>query len=242
MWLPLAHSQLGTWPATQACALTGNRTGDPLVCKPALNPLSHTSQGAKNTFNAHHIIRCSSKRKKMCLPSTYTCLFQRRDLADLKLPKRQFIQNILNWHADINYKLYPQMKVDPKYLLKWYISIYPHASEFYKLRIILNQQGWFSVLPYGIWIYYILILLSIQKYSNTQAWLEKHMQSLHWFKSIYCKTVIYFCPKLALVMMPHCWNLRQQIFFTSFIYIFPVNLLKKNDMLWLRTWKRWILQ
>ena len=39
--LPLAQPQLGTWPATQACALTGNRTGDLLV----INPLSHTSQG-----------------------------------------------------------------------------------------------------------------------------------------------------------------------------------------------------
>ena len=35
----------GDWPATQACVLTGNRTDDPLVCRPALNPLSHTSQG-----------------------------------------------------------------------------------------------------------------------------------------------------------------------------------------------------
>ena len=43
-WLPLSHSQLLTWPATQACALTGNGTGDPLVCRPALNLLSHTSQ------------------------------------------------------------------------------------------------------------------------------------------------------------------------------------------------------
>ena len=25
--LPLAHPQLGAWPATQACALTGYRTG-----------------------------------------------------------------------------------------------------------------------------------------------------------------------------------------------------------------------
>ena len=33
------------WPATQAGALTGNRTGDLLVCRLALNPLSHTSQG-----------------------------------------------------------------------------------------------------------------------------------------------------------------------------------------------------
>ena len=45
MWLPLEHPPPGTWPATQACALTGNRTGYPLVCRPALNPLSHTSQG-----------------------------------------------------------------------------------------------------------------------------------------------------------------------------------------------------
>ena len=36
---------LGIWPATQACALTGNQTSDPLVCRPVLNPLSHTSQG-----------------------------------------------------------------------------------------------------------------------------------------------------------------------------------------------------
>ena len=45
VWLPLACSLLETWPRTQACALTGNRTGDPLVHKPVLNPLSHTSQG-----------------------------------------------------------------------------------------------------------------------------------------------------------------------------------------------------
>ena len=41
----VAHPLLGTWPATHACALTGNRTRDPLVHRPALNPLSHTSQG-----------------------------------------------------------------------------------------------------------------------------------------------------------------------------------------------------
>ena len=36
---------LGTWPTTQACALTANQTGDPLVRRPALSLLSHTSQG-----------------------------------------------------------------------------------------------------------------------------------------------------------------------------------------------------
>ena len=43
--LPLTHSQPGAWPATQACALTGNQTSNSLVHRLALNPLSHTSQG-----------------------------------------------------------------------------------------------------------------------------------------------------------------------------------------------------
>ena len=45
VWLPLTRPPLRTLPATQACALTGNRTGDSLVLRPELNPLSHTSQG-----------------------------------------------------------------------------------------------------------------------------------------------------------------------------------------------------
>ena len=44
VWLPFPCPQLGTWPATQECALTGNRTSNPLVCRPMLNPLSYTSQ------------------------------------------------------------------------------------------------------------------------------------------------------------------------------------------------------
>ena len=45
VWLPLTCPTLGTWPSTQACAQTGNLTGDLLVRRLALNPLSHTSQG-----------------------------------------------------------------------------------------------------------------------------------------------------------------------------------------------------
>ena len=62
VWLPLTHSLLGTWPATQACALTGNRTGDPLVRKPVLNSLSHTSQGSIHFFNEGKIIKCTTTR------------------------------------------------------------------------------------------------------------------------------------------------------------------------------------
>ena len=32
VWLPLTWPPLGTWPATQACALTGSQTRDPPVC------------------------------------------------------------------------------------------------------------------------------------------------------------------------------------------------------------------
>ena len=50
MWLPLVHPLLGMWPATQACAQTGTRTCDPLVCGPALSTQStaglHNSQGS----------------------------------------------------------------------------------------------------------------------------------------------------------------------------------------------------
>ena len=49
-WLPLAHSQMGTWPATQACALTRNPTSDLLITRRVLNPLSHTSQGCLSLF------------------------------------------------------------------------------------------------------------------------------------------------------------------------------------------------
>ena len=45
VWLPLKCPQLGTWPGTQACALTRNRASNALVCGPVLNPLSYTSQG-----------------------------------------------------------------------------------------------------------------------------------------------------------------------------------------------------
>ena len=45
VWLPPTLHLLGTWPTTQACALMGNWTCDPLLLRPKLNPLSYTSQG-----------------------------------------------------------------------------------------------------------------------------------------------------------------------------------------------------
>ena len=50
VWLPLVGPELGTWTATQACTLTGNQTKYPLVHRPTLNPLNHTSQGKEFYF------------------------------------------------------------------------------------------------------------------------------------------------------------------------------------------------
>ena len=50
VWLPLACSQMRTWPATQTCALTGNQTGNPLVHKPALIPLSTAARAGLYCF------------------------------------------------------------------------------------------------------------------------------------------------------------------------------------------------
>ena len=50
VWLPLTCPTPGTWPTTQARALTENQTRDPLIHRLALNPLSHTSQGWKNVL------------------------------------------------------------------------------------------------------------------------------------------------------------------------------------------------
>ena len=49
VWLPVERPLLGTLPATQACTLSGIWASDPLAQRPALSPLSHTSQG-KNFF------------------------------------------------------------------------------------------------------------------------------------------------------------------------------------------------
>ena len=54
VWLPLARPLLRTWPATRACALTGNWTGGPLVRSSVLISLSHTSQGCFMILYVHN--------------------------------------------------------------------------------------------------------------------------------------------------------------------------------------------
>ena len=72
VWLLLVRPLLGTWPTPQACALTGNRTGNPLVHRLALNPLSHTSQGYYLYFlNILQRIHFLFKTRKINLQQLY---------------------------------------------------------------------------------------------------------------------------------------------------------------------------
>ena len=56
VWLPLACPLLGIRPTTQACALTGNQTCNPLVHRPVLNPQSHTSQNLNAKFDVDSLL------------------------------------------------------------------------------------------------------------------------------------------------------------------------------------------
>ena len=55
VWLPLEWPLLGTWPTTQACALTGNPTGNLLVRR---SSLSHTILGGilKYIYNIDTVV------------------------------------------------------------------------------------------------------------------------------------------------------------------------------------------
>ena len=81
VWLPLTCPALGTWPTTQACALTGNRTSNTLVLRSALNQLSHSSQGGlvlllksyrlrlcccADRTSTHHHDFCPTGHLKLC--------------------------------------------------------------------------------------------------------------------------------------------------------------------------------
>ena len=88
MWLPLVCSLLGTWPTTQAFALTGNQICNPLVRRPVLSPLSHTSQGPGKLFRQHapqaaqpsavgagQVHACKSAGTGLCGPAVGLWLF-----------------------------------------------------------------------------------------------------------------------------------------------------------------------
>ena len=105
VWLPLVHPPLGTWPKSQAWALTGNQTGDPLVHRPALNLRSHTSQGCLALFNflvsvsPFHLPRNFPSFLLSCLIMRKAALQNRTDLNIITASKEALVplweQNIV---------------------------------------------------------------------------------------------------------------------------------------------------
>ena len=78
--LPLTRPQPGTWPSTQACALRGDGTGDLLVHRLVLSPLSHTSQGTTWQLLKNLNIRLTIQPSH----STPKCLLERNESMSTK--------------------------------------------------------------------------------------------------------------------------------------------------------------
>ena len=62
--MPLTRPQPGTWPTTQARALTGIHR-NPSVHRPALRPLSHTSWGQDNSLKVSVILPPQSRHNDL---------------------------------------------------------------------------------------------------------------------------------------------------------------------------------
>ena len=70
VWLLLMHLLLGTWPATHAWALTGNRTSNTLVRRLELNLLSHTTHDKKSHSYKSIMLQMKKNKKHW---SKFTC-------------------------------------------------------------------------------------------------------------------------------------------------------------------------
>ena len=93
--LLLTRPLLGTWPATQACARTGNRTSNPLVHKLAFNPLSHSSQGYMYNLDiGFHIIKKKITYRKQLLEKESPSKSQK------SLEKKSILQWVIAFHCE----------------------------------------------------------------------------------------------------------------------------------------------
>ena len=90
--LLLTHPHPGTWPATQAYTLTRNQTDDPLVRRPAFNPLSHTSRGWFHLLQKADLISPSSDFFTLC--TCTSSLFSLIDIAHVLCLLKNILQTL----------------------------------------------------------------------------------------------------------------------------------------------------
>ena len=74
VWLTYTWASLGTWPATKACALTGNQIGNPLVLSLCSIYWATPARLKCGSINMR------KKEQKFCLPLTYTSIWNEAKL------------------------------------------------------------------------------------------------------------------------------------------------------------------
>ena len=157
---------LGTWPTTQACALSGNRTGDPLVC--SLHSI-HWATPARvgvsfiksiNNIAKTVLIKCFHKSNTISLGKSLAVGYYQR------IYKSEVcLQSIQPWNIknrDIYWKRYKIQET--LYIGKWCLSPLQsrhletsHSSpNCHQLpcHIFLNLTDGLKSLPFQRWFYF----------------------------------------------------------------------------------------
>ena len=184
--------QLGTEPATQACALTGNRTGDLLLCGMTPNPLSHTHQACT------WILDCMGVRapNPSLFKAPLSCLFFKNKLFYWIILFYYFILlysqiegnsliNIITHikkQNTISVPQIPQLLSPFDEIINRFFYFLEHKKNSYSKVLIWNPNVWFSrgsVFP-SVFIGYFLVSGSQQNgVESTESSLYPCPRSAH---------------------------------------------------------------
>ena len=151
IWVPLSHPQLGTWPATQACALTGDWAGgtqstEPHQPGPALNSFAHVLRS--ETAGLQMVPSWSFWVSWICISITILgfgevlghYFFQLGSLLPLSLPPPSIMYMLFSSH-----KFLSSLHFSSLIFLFLCLS---HLKVLYlsSLNLFLPSQGWYWVL------------------------------------------------------------------------------------------------
>ena len=172
----LLCSLLGIRPATQACALNGNQTSGPLVCRPTLNPLSHSSEGKCN-------YSLTRGKELVLLPGRNKVLGQIKQGGGLDSARRPYVCHLCSKSFYFSfYHVYVILSKATEYYIAW------QYSKLFNSLLVMNIHWVFDISNNAI----VNILLPIPAYSfsicraNSKKWNSWVKEGILFFAS-YCQ-------------------------------------------------------